>query len=198
MFGFGKKKATANDTVTSLANSYLVSAAPHNHARSPFAYSVILLIAHDEKGALGVDIAKAHKTKVCDEGSPVNDLKQPWLRELPIFCGGPVEDTQMWLLTDQSHLVPEARLKAGPHCFTADMSALYRFDTLSEPVPLKVGAGYCGWGPGQLEGELERGRWWLMPSEVADPYSTPWWILYMECLNYELEQRKREGDPLPA
>ncbi|WP_369600335.1 YqgE/AlgH family protein [Hahella sp. SMD15-11] len=198
MFGFGKKKTSRNDTATTLANSYLVSAAPHNHARSPFAYSVILLLAHDEKGAMGVDLAKAHRATLCGEGSPISHLKQPWLRELPLFCGGPVQDAQMWLLTDQSHLIPAPTLQAGPYCFTTNMDFLDRFDTLREPARLKTGVGYCGWAPGQLESEIERGRWWLMPTEVADPFSTPWWSLYMECLNYEIQQRKHEGDPLPA
>jgi putative transcriptional regulator len=35
----------------------------------------------------------------------------------------------------------------------------------------RVFAGYAGWGPGQLDGELERDDWIVEPAQVADVFS---------------------------
>jgi putative transcriptional regulator len=36
---------------------------------------------------------------------------------------------------------------------------------------IRVFAGYAGWGPGQLEGEIEAGGWFVVPAEPADALS---------------------------
>jgi putative transcriptional regulator len=35
---------------------------------------------------------------------------------------------------------------------------------------LRVYAGYAGWGPGQLEGELEEKAWIVEPAQSDDPF----------------------------
>jgi putative transcriptional regulator len=36
---------------------------------------------------------------------------------------------------------------------------------------LRVYAGYAGWGPNQLDGELEQDAWLVAPAEADDPFS---------------------------
>jgi putative transcriptional regulator len=36
---------------------------------------------------------------------------------------------------------------------------------------LRVFVGYAGWGPGQLEGELEEEAWFVVPTEASDPFA---------------------------
>ena len=36
----------------------------------------------------------------------------------------------------------------------------------------RIFAGHSGWGPGQLDGELERGDWILEPAQYADAFVT--------------------------
>src|SRR5581483_12489892 len=40
--------------------------------------------------------------------------------------------------------------------------------------------GHAGWGPGQLDGELERGDWILEPAKLADAFSTEARLLWSE------------------
>jgi putative transcriptional regulator len=36
-----------------------------------------------------------------------------------------------------------------------------------------VFAGYSGWAAGQLQGELERGAWHMVPADAATVFETP-------------------------
>jgi putative transcriptional regulator len=36
---------------------------------------------------------------------------------------------------------------------------------------IRVFAGYAGWGPGQLEREIEAGAWFIVPAEPGDVMS---------------------------
>jgi putative transcriptional regulator len=48
-----------------------------------------------------------------------------------------------------------------------------------ELLSLRLFAGYAGWGPGQLRGELSVGAWWVFDALLRDAFSeTPtelWW-----------------------
>ena len=35
---------------------------------------------------------------------------------------------------------------------------------------IRVFAGYAGWAPGQLDGELEQDAWIVQPADPADPF----------------------------
>jgi putative transcriptional regulator len=43
-------------------------------------------------------------------------------------------------------------------------------------VRVRVYAGYAGWGPGQLDGELAEGAWIVQEAEPEDPFrpGDPW------------------------
>ena len=74
-------------------------------------------------------------------------------------------------------------------------AALLAFDdvgvlgTTSSSEELTVGVrsgraflGHAGWGPGQLDGELERGDWILEPAQLGDAFSLEAGGLWSEVL----------------
>jgi putative transcriptional regulator len=56
---------------------------------------------------------------------------------------------------------------------------------------LRVFAGYAGWSPGQLEGEVEEGAWYVVDALPLDPFVTDPHALWAGVL-------RRQGWPLAA
>jgi len=122
-----------------------------------FERSIVLLLAYDEKGAMGLivnhptEITLSHALPDVEEGSSLDE---------PVWFGGPVSPDGMRMLfrsgrtpEDSERVIEDVHVSGSP-------KLLRRMARL--PVPLKVFAGYAGWGPGQLELEIERGDWHIV------------------------------------
>ena len=134
-----------------------------------FDRTVVLLVAHDPGGALGVVLNRA--TEV-----PVSDVLGNWgeLARDPavLFEGGPVQPESAICL---ARMRPEAKRRiAGFHQVagalgTVDLSA--NPERLRESVSgIRVFAGYSGWSPGQLEVEVSSGSWFVFDALPGDPF----------------------------
>lgn len=134
-----------------------------------FDRAVVLLLDHDEEGSLGV---------VLNRPTPVDvaDILESWagLTGEPgvVFQGGPVSlDSALGVA-----VVPgDTSGDAGPLGFRRVHGAIGLVDLEAPPEllapavgSLRIFAGYAGWGPGQLEDELEEGAWYVVESEPGD------------------------------
>jgi putative transcriptional regulator len=133
-----------------------------------FERSVVLLVAHEQGGAMGVVLNRA--TEV-----PVSEVLGGWgeLAHDPavLFEGGPVQ-------ADSAICVARARSGAealtgfqpffGP-LGTVDLGK--RPELLRDRVDgVRVFAGYAGWSRGQLEDEIESGSWFTFHALPSDPF----------------------------
>ncbi|MCL8025621.1 YqgE/AlgH family protein [Nocardioides bruguierae] len=132
-----------------------------------FAETVVLLLDADDEGALGVVLNRP--TSV-----PVDEVLGGWGDVVAspevLFAGGPVGRDGALALG----VVPSGP-DHGPVGFRSVVGrvGLLDLDTPLELVTggldgLRIFAGYAGWGPGQLEAELEEGSWFLVPAEDED------------------------------
>lgn len=134
-----------------------------------FDRTVVYVLEHHDEGALGVVI-----NRPIDE--QLDEPLERWmeLQSDPslVFAGGPVETEALIALarttgdiTDDDHLAPvngeiaSADLAADPVMMAGSITAL------------RVFRGYSGWGPGQLEGEIEAGAWLVLDPEPDDLFS---------------------------
>jgi putative transcriptional regulator len=84
-----------------------------------------------------------------------------------LFLGGPVSTEGIVFLVRTA--VPPAR---AVHVlkdvyFTADAKWIETLLKRSDPTQgLRVYAGYAGWAPGQLQNELQRGDWYVLPADA--------------------------------
>ncbi|SCL19357.1 YqgE/AlgH family protein [Micromonospora inyonensis] len=133
-----------------------------------FDRTVVLLVAHEPGGALGVVLNRA--TEV-----PVADVLGDWsaLARDPavLFEGGPVQPDSAICLARMRH--PVRRLKGFHQVLgavgTIDLSV--DPDRMRESVSgIRVFAGYSGWGAGQLEQEIEEGSWFVLDALPGDAF----------------------------
>ncbi|BDU77403.1 YqgE/AlgH family protein [Mesoterricola sediminis] len=126
-----------------------------------FLHSVVLLVEHDENGAMGVILNRPLPVtlqQICQESRLAFDGDP----EATAWRGGPV-DPQRGVILVRGGL-PEAEDTVLD--FTDFIS--YRKDLLEslliEPkASFRLFLGYAGWGPGQLDQELQEGAWARVP-----------------------------------
>jgi putative transcriptional regulator len=125
----------------------------------------VLIGAHNADGALGVILNRALEVTVADIFPALSELVASGEH---LFRGGPVQPSSPVLLAEFTH--PEV----------ADVLAFGSVGFLSGEVPGDVGkairrarayAGYSGWGPGQLEAEMEQKSWIVEPAREDDVFT---------------------------
>ncbi len=130
-----------------------------------FRRTVVLIGHHDEDGAVGVVLNRPSEVEVADAAPPLARLVERGER---LFIGGPVESTAAVVLADLEH--PE---RADVIAFDSIgfLPEETEPDALGEIRRARVFAGYAGWGPGQLEGELGEGSWIIEPAQPDDVFT---------------------------
>jgi putative transcriptional regulator len=147
----------------SLQGHFLL-AAPHQLDPN-LVEAVILVVEHADRGAFGVIVSCPSNRH---EGISQQRRTKPRWPEAPRLCfGGPVTGPLMVVHTDELF----AEVEVLPGVFFAgrekNVLALMR----SREQPCKVFTGYAGWGPGQLEHEVESGIWRAIPATAAKIFS---------------------------
>jgi putative transcriptional regulator len=154
---------------TSLAPSLLLSMP--QLVDPNFNRTVVLLCTHNRHGAFGVVVNRPLVTS----GRVVVNLDPPVSteRELEVWVGGPVEPERSWMIVGDT--VGEFdRMKIVDGLYLSTSPDLLR--RLLEPQPppqARLIVGYSGWGPGQLEAELEASAWLMSDVDVDLIFNTP-------------------------
>ncbi len=124
------------------------------------------MVEHSDEGALGLVLNRPSESTVGEAVPELSNVADP---EEEVLVGGPVGQSAVIVLADFED---------------RDAAALIAFDNVGvmaggAPVDelglgvrrARVFAGHSGWGPGQLDGELERGDWILEPAQYADAFT---------------------------
>ncbi len=83
-----------------------------------------------------------------------------------IHFGGPVETGRGFVLHSTDYVGPDSMPLAGTLALTATVDILKAIATGNGPRRHLLALGYAGWGPGQLDDELQENAWL---SVEADP-----------------------------
>ena len=163
--------------MNTLAPAFLVSM-PQLLDRN-FYQSVVLLCSHSkEEGAFGLVVN--HPTMTV--GRVVASLDPPaWTdRALEVWVGGPVEPQRSCMLVGREpdaapgdeQASDDKRVASGLYLSTSP-ALLRRMLDPTPPARTRLVVGYAGWGPGQLESELEESAWLLADVDAAMIFETP-------------------------
>lgn len=154
---------------------------------TPFERAVVVMVHHDEEGAMGFIV---NKPLELDFGSLIESVNDdiasqilPECFEMPVHFGGPVRVEQLWLLFQRNiaemedeqdrlanqHLLSKLELPddgALTFCdgwfLAASGEIIEGFAMGQQHGDYRPLIGYAGWGPGQLETEIEEGSWLML------------------------------------
>jgi putative transcriptional regulator len=129
-----------------------------------FRRTVVLVGEHGEEGAMGLVLNRPAEATVTEALPDFDPLVEDGA---PIYVGGPVEPGAITMLAEFDDPDDAATLLLGDVGFVrgdADPELV-----LGATRRARIFAGYAGWGPGQLEAELEEESWIVetpLPDEI--------------------------------
>jgi putative transcriptional regulator len=127
--------------------------------------TVVLIVDHSAEGALGLVLNRPSETTVAEA---VAELVPPLGGDESLYVGGPVQPSALIMLAEFEDPGEAALISF------ADVGVV-RTAGPDEPEPrlrrARAFAGHSGWGPGQLDGELERGDWILETARREDAFT---------------------------
>ncbi len=132
-----------------------------------FAGAIILLIQHGEEGALGVVLNRPTPVDVAE----VLPTWEPYATGPGVlFQGGPVGLNNALALASvpgRGEPLGWQRVSAGLGLVDLDAPPEVVVGELSA---MRIFAGYAGWGPGQIEDEIDEGAWFVVDAEPGDVF----------------------------
>jgi putative transcriptional regulator len=131
-----------------------------------FTHSVIFVCAHSHEGAMGLVVNRPLARPDFDqllrqlEIAPV-----PPARRIRLYEGGPVDNGRGFVLhttdwTGEGSMDVDGRL-----ALTASLDVLKVIAGGGGPREGLLALGYAGWGPGQLDEEIQQNAWLSVPAD---------------------------------
>lgn len=139
-----------------------------------FRATVILMVRHDRKGALGITINRPLGMRALAtllEGP--GDVAPSTTGTLPIFAGGPVQPEIAIVVHSADYDLQDTLRVTADVAVTASLDVLRDIARSKGPQKALVALGYAGWAAGQLEGELARDDWLVASADPALVFDTP-------------------------
>lgn len=136
-----------------------------------FDRTVVYMIEHRDDGALGVVINRPTAETL---GEPLDRWSDLQSSPGSLFLGGPVEPDALIALAFANKPVDEETDELSPvsgRVASADLTTDPAF-LVGLVDAVRIFRGYAGWGPGQLEGEIESGAWVVVDAEPEDVFAS--------------------------
>jgi putative transcriptional regulator len=147
--------------VKSLRGQFLIASAK---LRDPnFFETVVLMVRHDEEGALGLVLNRPLDVTVQEA---CGNASISMTSELPLYRGGPCDGPLMVLHNadvKSEQVIPGVR-------FATEAGQI--LEVLENQCKAKCFAGYAGWSPGQLEAEMESQAWMVVKATAGQVFDT--------------------------
>ena len=132
---------------------------PRKSPDPSFAQSVILLLHYDKESALGLMINRRTTVPI---GRVLRDFNGLGQRSDVMYLGGPVERDSAMALVRAGAKPDGSTAVAGRIYLVIERQALQKaLSAGRNSADLRIYAGYCGWGPGQLDNETRLGGWFI-------------------------------------
>jgi putative transcriptional regulator len=131
-----------------------------------FAQSVIYVCAHTPEGAMGLVLNRPLQRPKFDELLRQLDVApvQP-ARRIRLCAGGPMDNARGFVL-HTTDWTGEGSLRVNEAlALTASLDVLKAIAEGNGPREGLLALGYAGWGPGQLDAEIQQNAWLSVPAD---------------------------------
>lgn len=126
-----------------------------------FRRSVVLVVEHNPDGAFGLVLNQPSESSL---GEAVPGLAELIGNEHVLHVGGPVQPGAVTAIGEHADPGYATKLIVGA-------VGMVNLDSPPELNRVRVFAGYAGWGPDQLDGELEQEAWITEPAHPDDAFA---------------------------
>lgn len=124
---------------------------------------VVLLIQHDTQGSAGLVVNRTSRlplATILPQGSKLAE------QGMTLSYGGPVEPQTLLALVKVRNNPPEPADEIVDGLYVTGLGVLDEWpDFADEVLAYRAFVGYTGWAPGQLNTEMQRGDWHLLPAD---------------------------------
>ena len=158
--------STPSTPSNSITGHFLIAG---KQLRDPsFHRAVVLMVEHNESGSMGLVVNRPSNVSVARALSDHFDLAEA---DHLVYVGGPVEPSALFVLHSAgefeegtSDVIPGIYVGSSPDVFE---QVIEQVAGGNNDLAFRVFSGCAGWAPGQLDGELDRGDWHLLPAVAA-------------------------------
>lgn len=131
-----------------------------------FARSVVLIAEHSDDGAMGLVLNRPSDAEVAVAVGELGGIVAPG--DL-VYEGGPVQTSAVMVLAEFNDPAAAAAVVLGDVGFLPSHGDPRELaDGLRRT---RVFAGHSGWGPGQLDAELDEGSWIVVEARIDDVFA---------------------------
>lgn len=131
-----------------------------------FSQSVVYMCAHTAEGAMGLVLNRPIVKPTFDELLKQLEVAPvPPARRIRLCAGGPVDNARGFVL-HTADWIGEGSLRVNDAlALTASLDVLKVIAEGGGPREGILALGYAGWGPGQLDEELQHNAWLSVPAD---------------------------------
>jgi len=175
-------------TITGTVEGQLLVAVPHMEDPR-FQHSVIYMCSHDRDGAVGLIVNKLIERMPFSELLRQLNVPGEWKdQHIRVHFGGPVEPGRGFVLHSPDYAVDGTKKVGGGMALTGTTEILRDMALGKGPKQSLLALGYAGWGPGQLDREIQQNGWLVVGSDeplLFDPDLEGKWQRAIAKLGFE-------------
>lgn len=131
-----------------------------------FTRTVIFMCAHNAEGAMGLVVNRlVGSLTFPDLLAQLGIPRGPEGRDIRVHFGGPVETSRGFVLHSADYKDEGTMQIGGGFGLTASLDILRDIAGGAGPRQSLLALGYAGWGPGQLDMEIQANGWLSAPAD---------------------------------
>tara|TARA_X000000950_G_scaffold60080_1_gene72950 strand:- start:50 stop:595 length:546 start_codon:yes stop_codon:yes gene_type:complete len=143
----------------------ILIAAPSVFGDQNFHRSIVIIADNKDSGLLGFIVNKPLHY-------PINEVMPEIKPEFPLYCGGPVEQDNLFVIHKAGHLIPNSIKIDEELYWGGDFEKIVALvnDSILTTNDLRFFLGYSGWSNDQLEQEIASNAWVVNENTFTDSF----------------------------